>query len=136
MAESEDTIAVFTFPLPSPTNYALLANLATILSWVYKRVIIITGSFVSHLPDIIGDLKYSNKKSIYVYDFKYKLPPRGGNASVLTKFFAYVRIQLSFIVAVLKLRSNFNTALFFIGVPDMLMVLIILRLLRKKVVVY
>jgi hypothetical protein len=132
----DSTIAIFSFPLPSPTNYSLLANLVTILSHVYPRVIIFTGNFTRHLRFIIDDLRLSNKKHIYVYDFKHKLFSRDSQTSLLTKFFVYIKIQVSFIVAVLKLHSTFGMALFFIGIPHMLPLLVILRLLGKKIILY
>lgn len=134
--DPKNTIAVFTYPLPSPTNYALLANLVTILSWVYAHVIIFTGNFVAHLPEIIDDIRLSNKKALYVYDIGYKLPPRSSKVSIITRLFIYIKIQLSFITAILKLHSKFKVALFFVGVPDMLIMLIILRLFKKRIVVY
>jgi|GEM_PF-3971834 len=134
--DADNTIAIFSFPLPSLTNYSLLANLATIISHIYPRVIIFTGNFIKHLPLIIDDLRLSNKKNIQIYDFKYKLFSRDNPTSLLTRFFVYIKIQASFIVAVLKLHSKFRTALFFIGIPHMLPSLIFLRLLGKKIILY
>jgi hypothetical protein len=134
--DMNNTIAVFSFPLPSPTNYSLLANLATILSHIYPCVIIITGNFTRHLSSIVDDLRLSNKKHIYVYDFKYRLFSRDIQVPLLVKFFVYLKIQISFIVAILKLHSAFRIALFFIGIPHMLFPIIILRLLKKKIILY
>jgi hypothetical protein len=137
--DPRDTIAVFMFPLPSPTNYALLASLIAILSRVYARVIVVTGGFIRHMPQVSGNLRFSNKKAVFVYDIKYKLPSRSGENtefSLCSKVLIYVKIQVRFLVAVLKLASSFKTALFFIGILHMFHILILLRLLRKKIILY
>jgi len=131
---SKDSIAIFTFPLPSPTNYALLANLVTILSHVYARVIVITGGLIKHIHEVIDEIAHSN--NVYIYDIGLKLPLRDYKSPLIVKVFTYVKIQVKFLFAALKFRSEFETALFFIGIPHMFFILLILRLLKKKIVVY
>jgi len=131
-----DAIAVIMFPLPSPTNYALLANLITILSHIYSCVLVITGGFIKNLPHIVEDLRLANKKNIYVYDIGSKLPSRSEPTHLFMKLFIYIKIQVGLIEAVIKLRNLFKVALLFIGIPHMLSVIILLRLLNKKIVIY
>jgi hypothetical protein len=131
-----DTIAVFMFPLPSPTNYVLLANLVTILSHVYSRVIVITGGIIKNLSHILDDLRLANKKNIYIYDIGSKLPSRSGKASFFIKLVIYIKIQISLIVGAIKLRRLFKTSLLFIGIPHLLSIVILLRLLNKVIVIY
>jgi len=133
---AENTIAVFSFPLPSPTNYSLLANLVTILSHVYHRVIIVTGNFVKQLPFLMDDLRLSNKKRVLVYDIGCKLPQRSDKTPLFKKLFIYIKIHIGFKVAIIRLHSDFRTALLFIGLPHMFPIALILKLLRKKIVVY
>jgi hypothetical protein len=131
-----DTIAVFMFPLPSPTNYTLLASLVTILSNVYLRVIIVTGGLTKNLPHILDDLRLANKKNVYIYDLGSKLPRRSEKALLIAKLVIYIKIQIGLIVGVIKLRSLFKTSLLFIGIPHLLPVIILLRLLRKRIIIY
>jgi hypothetical protein len=131
-----DTIAVFMFPLPSPTNYALLASLVTILSNVYLRVIVVTGGLTKNLPHILDDLRLANKKNVYIYDVGSKLPSRSGKAHLFAKLVIYIKIQIGLIVGVIKLHSLFKTSLLFIGIPHLLPVIILLRLLKKRIVIY
>ena len=131
-----DTIAVFMFPLPSPTNYTLLASLVTILSNVYLRVIIVTGGLTKNLPHILDDLRLANKKNVYIYDLGSKLPRRSEKALLIAKLVIYIKIQIGLIVGVIKLRSLFKTSLLFIGIPHLLPIIILLRLLRKRIIIY
>jgi len=134
--DPSNTIAVFTFPLPSLANYALVANLVTILSHVYSRVIVVTGGLIQNLPHILDDLRLANKKNIYVYDIGSKLPSRSVSASLFMKLFIYIKIQIGLMVALIKLRNLFKVALLFIGIPHLLPVILLLRLLNKKTIVY
>jgi hypothetical protein len=134
--DPSDTVAVFMFPLPSPTNYALLANLVTILSHVYSTVIVVTGGIIKNLPHILDDLRLANKKNIYIYDIGSKLPSRSELAFLFIKLFTYIRIQTGLIGAAIKLRNLFKVALLFIGIPHMLPVITLLRLLNKRIIVY
>lgn len=133
---ASNSIAVFSYPLPSPTNYALLASLVTILSYIYKYVIVITGNFIENLPNVSNYLELSNKKAIYIFDIRCKLPPRNSQTSLIIKLFIYLKIQVNLLVAILKLHSIFDTVIFFIGISHMLFMLIFLRLLKKKIVLY
>ena len=133
---SSDTIAIFSFPLPSQSNYALLANLVTILSHVYSRVITVTGDFISALPYVIEDLRLANKNHIFIYDLRVKLPSRDEYVPFITKLFIYIKIQVNIITASIKLHDMIRAALFFIGIPHMLPVILLLRLMRKKIIVY
>jgi len=134
--DPSDTVAVFMFPLPSPTNYALLANLVTILSHVYSKVIVVTGGIIKNLPHILDDLRLANKKNIYIYDIGSKLPSRSESAFLFMKLFIYIKIQTGLIGAAIKLRDLFKVALMFIGIPHMLPVITLLRLLNKKIIIY
>jgi hypothetical protein len=131
-----DTIAVFTFPLPSPTNYALLASLVTILSHVYSRVVVVTGGLIRNLPHILDDLRLANKRNIYVYDIGSKLPSRSEKTLLFVKLVTYVKIQVGLIASVIKLRNLFKTSLLFIGIPHLLPTVILLRLLKKRIIIY
>jgi len=133
---SSDTIAVFSFPLPSPSNYALLANLVTILSHVYSRAIIVTGNFISTLPHVIDDLRLANKSNILIYDLRAKLPVRDKYVPLTIKLLTYIKIQLNLIAATIKLCNMFEIALLFIGIPHMLPIILLLRLMRKRIIVY
>jgi hypothetical protein len=131
-----DAITVIMFPLPSPTNYALLANLITILSHVYSHVLVITGGFIENLPHVIEDLRLANKGNIYVYDIGSKLSSRSSTVPFFAKLFTYIKIQINLIGAIIKLHNLFKVALLFIGVPHMLPVTILLRMFNKKIIVY
>jgi len=133
---SNSTIAVFSFPLPSQSNYALLANLVTILSHIYSRVIVVTGDFISILPHIIDDLRLANKSRIFIYDLRVKLPSRDEYVPFIIKLFIYIKIQVNIITASIKLRNIIRFALFFIGIPHMLPVILLLRLMKKRTIVY
>jgi hypothetical protein len=124
------------FPLPSPTNYTLLASLVTILSNVYLRVIIVTGGLTKNLPHILDDLRLANKKNVYIYDLGSKLPRRSEKALLIAKLVIYIKIQIGLIVGVIKLHSLFKTSLLFIGIPHLLPIIILLRLLRKRIIIY
>jgi len=91
--DPSDTVAVFMFPLPSPTNYTLLASLVTILSNVYSRGIIVTGGLTKNLPYILDDLRLANKKNVYIYDLGSKLPRRSEKALLIAKLVIYIKIQ-------------------------------------------
>jgi hypothetical protein len=132
----DDTITIFMFPLPSPTNYALLANLVTILSHVYSRVIVVTGGLTKNLPHILDDLRPANRKNIYIYDIGSKLPSRSEKVSSFIKLVIYIKIQIGLIVGAIKLRRLFKTSLVFIGIPHMLPIVILLRLLNKVIIIY
>jgi len=128
---SSGTIAVFSFPLPSRSNYALLANLATILSHVYDKVIIVTGDLISAFPHIIDDLKPANKSRIFIYDLRVKLPSRDRYVPFITKLFIFIKIQVYIVTASIRLSNMIKSALFFIGIPHMLPLILLLRLMKK-----
>lgn len=112
----------------------MLVNLATILSHVYTRVIVITGGLTKYIQEVMDEIAHSN--NVYIYDVGLKLPPRDYKTSLMIKVFTYIKIQVKFLSATLKFCSEFKTALFFIGIPHMFFVLLILRLFKKKVIVY
>lgn len=131
----EDTIAVFAFPLPSPSNYVLLANLMTILSHLYTRVIVVAGGITKYFKEVISETMHA-KNNIYICDIGLKLPQREYEISRVKRVLTYIKIQIRLISIALKISPGFRVALFFIGIPHLLIVIVLLRLLRKRLMVY
>ncbi len=126
-------IIVVSFPLPSPTNYMLLASLLVVLSHVYDRIHVVAGGLPRSLS-ALRELVYGKRGrgAIMIYDAGIYMERRGRGAA------KYLVIQARIAAMTLRAlaRAPGAPVLFFIGIPHMVHLLLLARIAGRKTVYY
>ena len=129
------SVAISTFPLPSPTNYALLCNLIVILSKLVSPVYVVTGGLTLYKNYIKELLDYAPCNT-FICDIKMKMIERSTAASPLKCILIYILVQLKMLVCFIKVLPKVDVVIFFIGVPHMLPLIVLAKIFKKRIIYY
>lgn len=137
ICDPEESIIVVSFPLPSVTNYSLLLSLVVILSNVYKCTIVICGGLVQNLVNNIDLIKLIKNKQVFILDIGLRMSHKPSSRKLsLRGIILYFKIQIKLISALIKLHRHAKVVMAFIGLSHMIPTLLLVKLFRKKLVVY
>lgn len=124
-------ICIITFPLPSKSIYALLFDLVKILEPLSSKLYVLTGGVPE--AQVAG-------KNVQIIDVGEAMPFRGSiNPAWLSTtiwILKILRIQLKMSQAMFKICKDVDIVIFFIGIPNLLLPMIIAKIRKKKVVWY
>lgn len=124
-------ICVVTFPSASESIYVLLSDLLKILESLSDRLIVLTGGMPENkLPS----------KKVQVVDVNTTMPFRQSIhpawISTLILALKNMSIQIKIARAMLKVSKDIDVAIFFIGIPSLLLPMLIAKIRGNKVVWY
>ena len=124
-------ICIVTFPSASESIYVLLSDLLKILEPLSDRLIVLTGGMPENkLPS----------KKVQVVDVNTTMPFRQSVRplwiSTLILALKNMSIQIKIARAMLKVSKDIDVAIFFIGIPSLLLPMLIAKIRGNKVVWY